>query len=152
MNKFFKKSLKLHLLGVCFAAAMLSLALPASAQLKTETVSMTNWVAVTTTNTSIGSAVIDASRVKDVALQITCKLQGSGTTAIPFVVQRSVDGSNWADAFTISITPAGTATKTVLTNINTQAIPYWRIYSIQNDNASAITNLVAVYTLKRNAD
>lgn len=140
------------LMLVCLALIALALTPTAHAQFRDTAVVITNQVPATTTNTSPGTAVIDATRVKDVSVQWTLRLTGAGTTAIPFVVQRSVDGSNWATAFSISVTPSGTNWATVITNINAQAIPYYRVYSIQNDNASAITNLAVVYGVKRNAD
>lgn len=140
------------LMLVCLALIALALAPQAQAQFRDTAVVITNVVPATTTNTSPGTAVIDATRVKDVSVQWVLRLTGAGTTAIPFVVQRSVDGANWATAFTISVTPSGTNWATVMTNINAQAVPYYRIYSIQNDNASAITNLAVTYGVKRNVD
>lgn len=145
------KFFSLLLVGVAALAGLLA-APNAAAQFRGETLSITNHVPATLTNSSPGSAVIDVSRVKDVAVQIVLKLMGAGTTAIPFTFQRSVDGSNYATAFTLSVTPAGTATATAMTNINTQAFPYWKISAIQNDNATGITNLVVTYGIKRNAD
>lgn len=136
----------------CTALIALALGPAAQAQFRDTPVVITNVVPATTTNTSPGTAIIDATRVKDVSVQWVLRLTGAGTTAIPFVVQRSVDGANWATAFSISLTPSGTNYVTTTTNINAQAFPYFRVYSIQNDNASAITNLAVTYGVKRNVD
>jgi hypothetical protein len=55
-------------------------------------------VAAATTNTTIASSnlVISVTRGANVAIMPIVKLQGAGTTAVVFLFDESVDGSNWS--------------------------------------------------------
>lgn len=110
----------------------------------------TNNVAASTTNSYTTHAVFTAAYSSDIALQPIFKLTGSGTSAVVFVFDISLDGSNWySSAFTISVTAAGTSTVTKTASQSLGSQPYVRLSSIQNPNASAITNLSLVATMKR---
>lgn len=148
----FKSPLRTLATAILATVALMLPTPKAAAQFRNDPISITNTVPANTTNSSPGSAIIDASRVSQFSLQFALKLVGAGTTAIPFTVQRSVDGANWVTGFSISVTPSGTNTASALTNVITGAIPYWKVSAVQNDNASAITNLVVTPGIKRNVD
>jgi hypothetical protein len=134
------------LLALAFAFA-----LPASAQFRIEAVTATNTIPAATTN-SLTATVMDSTRVSEMALQINSRLGGAGTSAVVYTVQKSVDGSRYVTAFTLSATANGTNYVAVITNITTQAVPYWKVTQVENPNASAITNLAIYYGMKRNSD
>lgn len=131
--------------------AGLAICAAAHAQYSLQTTTLnggTNNVAASTTN-SVTAPVIAATRASDVALQATFKLTGSGTSAVVFVFDESIDNSNWESASrTLSVTAAGTSTVSNVGNYTLGGAGYLRLSSVQNPNAAAITNLVLKYSLK----
>lgn len=109
----------------------------------------TNVVAASSTNSPSG-VTFTAAYSSDIALQPSFKLTGAGSSAVVFVFDTSLDGTTWYPAaFNISITANGT---TPVSKVATQALgstPYIKLSSIQNPNASIITNLALVATMKR---
>jgi hypothetical protein len=109
----------------------------------------TNAVAAASTN-SVTTPTFTVAYSSDIALQPSFKLQGSGTSAVVFKFDTSLDGTVWqAASFNISITPAGTALVTKVVSTAIGSTPYVRLSSIENPNATAITNLMLNATMKR---
>lgn len=109
----------------------------------------TNAVAAASTN-SVTAPAFTAVYSSDIALQPSFKLQGAGTSAVVFKFDTSLDGTVWyANAFTISITPAGTAQVSKVATQTLGSIPYVRLSTIENPNATAITNLMLNASMKR---
>lgn len=124
----------------------------ASAQGRVETLSITNVVPASSTDSAPMAGIIDASRVTQFALGGLVKLQGAGTSAVTYTVARSLDQSNWQTSFTLAVTAAGTTVVPWGTNVTCGAFPYWKITSLQNGNATALTNHIVYVGTKRNAD
>lgn len=101
----------------------------------------TNNIAAATTNTY--NSVITLTKYDEVALQPIFQLTGAGTSAVVFRFSKSVDGTNFiADASrTISVTAAGTTVVSGISNQLVGAVGYLRLDTIENPNASAVTNL-----------
>jgi hypothetical protein len=138
---------------IAIAAILAAFVAPASAQLGTpatvvrSAVTSGSYAAITNNTTAYPTnAVVDATGKKDVAVAFTSALSGAGTTANTVVLQQSVDRSNWITHTTFTATPAGTTPVTVITNLAVGALPYLRVYSI--NNASANTGYITNYTVK----
>ena len=100
----------------------------------------TNAIAATTTNTC--ASVVALTKYDEVAIELTGKLVGAGTSAINSTWSVSSDGSNFTAArYVISLTAAGTTTQTWVTNLNVGAVGYLRLDTIGNANATAATNV-----------
>jgi hypothetical protein len=86
------------------------------------------------------------------AIQANFALNGAGTSLVTFVFEPSVDGSVFdvAPLFTLQGAAAGTATVGISTNIDIGGYNYLRIKTMQNTNATSVTNLVLKYTIKDN--
>jgi len=77
-------------------------------------------------------------------------LTGSGTTPVVFIFDRSLDATNWvASSLSFSATPAGTGHVVTITNLSIVDAGWLKLTSIQNANASAVTNLVLKYASKK---
>ncbi|KAB2673890.1 MAG: hypothetical protein DVB31_02925 [Verrucomicrobia bacterium] len=140
------------LLKTLVAAALVAFALtpPASAQVLTfglQTVTVTNAIPATTTN-SVTATAIDATRAEDVGLQISFKLTGSGTSTVVFTLSGSLDNSTYATLGTVSLAANGTNTVTYVGNYAVGPIPYLKLTQIANPNANGITDLVVKYGSK----
>lgn len=137
---------------ICIITLMAFLAIPAQAQYDIRVTSLnggTNNLAATSTNSSVG-VLIEATRSANVVFQPIFKLDGAGTTAVTFVLDQSADNANWiSGTHSITVTPAGTSTVSVSTNISVGAVGFLRLNQIRNPNASAITNLTFKYATKR---
>lgn len=139
-----------RILSLIIAAASVICASAADYYYIPMTVNATNALAATSTNSYTTQLVMDAQKYKEVGIAVSLKLTGAGTTPVIFSVQESLDGSTWATTpkHVFSVTPAGTAERNVVTNITANAVGYFRISAIQNDNSAAVTNLSVVYSLK----
>jgi len=100
----------------------------------------TNHIPASSTNTF--NSVITLTKHADFTLQITYKLNAAGTTANVFKFDHSPDGTNWtANALNASVTPAGTSTVHLGTNMTVNGTGYWRLGTVENANSAALTNL-----------
>jgi len=106
----------------------------------------TNNVAATTTNTY--NVAITPAKANNLAVMYQFKLTSSGTSATAATFQRSVDNSTWESAFSLPGTAAGTTVVTVTTNIPTGAYGYYRLNTVTNGNANAMTNVTVKYSVK----
>ena len=136
--------LKLFILSVLLLLAAI---VPTHAQYNLGSASVAN-INAATTNSSVG-LVIAVPKGQTVAIQPKFQLAGAGTTAVTFILDRSVDGSTWETGFAnFTITPAGTS---VVTAVNTQtlgSVGYLRINEIRNPNASAINSMTVKWSQK----
>lgn len=137
----------LPMLAACFV-----LAIPAKAQnysIQTTTLTGgTNNVSATTTNSSL-AIVMPVPKSSFIGIQPSFKLTGSGTTAVVFSFDESIDNSVWTSGTqTLSITPAGTTVVTGIKNFSANGVGFLRLSSIANANATAITNLVVKFATK----
>jgi hypothetical protein len=108
----------------------------------------TNNVPAATTNST--AIIIPVTRSTDVALQPSFKLTGSGTSAVVFKFDESLDAATWKPAvISVSVTASGTSTVMALSSSTIDAVGYLRLSSIENPNATAVTNLVLKYATKR---
>jgi hypothetical protein len=108
----------------------------------------TNHVVNATTN-ALGYP-ITCTKFGDVGIQVVFKLTASGTTAVIFKFSESLDGVNYVanTARTLSVTPAGTAVVTGLTNQVLNGIGYLRLDTIENANSTDVTNLSVMLVTK----
>jgi hypothetical protein len=75
-------------------------------------------------------------------VQVSFKLAGSGTTAVVFKFDESIDGSVWvANAYSISVTANGTNVVANTGKFTLDGMPYLRLQTIEQPNATALTNL-----------
>jgi len=103
-----------------------------------------------TTTENLGS-VINCTRYNEVALDLSFKLTGAGTTACTFKFLRSVDGTNYNSVAPIEVAMAPNGTTAVRTNLSVTMGPigYLKLASITAaTNAQAMTNIVVGYALK----
>lgn len=131
--------------------ALVGLAATVQAGLKTTgfTGASTNNIAATSQSNYTSQAAIVLTGSKSCYLQTTFNLTGSGTSAVTFFVDRSVDNSSWqTNVMSFSVTPAGTATVQGGTNFDSGGCAYFRIGAITNASATAVTNLVIKYYYK----
>lgn len=63
-------------------------------------------------------------------------------------LQKSIDGTTWVSGATLKVTPTGTSTANITTNLGTAGFPYWRL--ITADNSANPTNLTL--TIKATKD
>lgn len=103
---------------------------------------LTNTVAAASTNSSLAVG-ISCKENNHLALSIRTKLAGSGSTAVNYLFTGTVDGTNYSSATyaTVSVTPNGTTAVQTITNLDVSGLAAIRLESIQNPNASALTNL-----------
>lgn len=105
------------------------------------------YAAITNNTTAYPTnAIVDCSKGKDVTIAFVGALSGAGTTANTVTLQQSVDKSNWQTLTAFTVTPAGTASVPVVTNLTIGAAPYIRVYSIANANGN--TGFITNYTVK----
>ena len=111
----------------------------------------TNWV-LASTNRLYTNTVIDCNGQRNVALQITTKVDAAGGV-VTYAFQPSVDGITFADArLPIQVADPGVAGTTVVTNIDTLGYGYLRLSYITNAHATAnVTNIVLKYSIKLGA-
>ncbi len=105
----------------------------------------TNNVAASTTNDySALSVHFTFPRHQDATFQAGAKLTASsgGASNIVFVLDSSVDASNWVLAVT-NVTVAATSNSVISakTDLNTGGSMFWRLNSIRDANGVAATNL-----------
>jgi hypothetical protein len=107
----------------------------------------TNVVASNTTNTY--TYPIPTTRNGDVAIQIAFKLTTVGTSNVVAGFDFSNDATNWFSAGALVTAGNGTTVVANGTNIDTRAFGYLRLNYVSNtNNASAVTNLQILYTVK----
>lgn len=95
------------------------------------------------------NAVIACAGVEDVALQVSFALVGAGTSAITTTVQSSLDQTNWCPHLSWTITAAGATTVAGVTNFHVGAVPFLRVSTIANGNATNLTGLTLSRYIKR---
>ena len=107
------------------------------------TLSTTNAYAATSTN-AVTDATVNLTKHDLVALEVSFKLTGSGTSAVLFNFHESLDGTAFDDTAVqaLSLTAAGTTTVRAVVPVNVGAVGYLGLRSVGNPNASGITNLV----------
>ena len=73
------------------------------------------------------------------------------TPSVPFLIQRSIDNTNWESQGPLLVFTANGATNncTALTNFTVGGTPFYRIFAAQNTNSAAVTNLQISVSLKR---
>lgn len=116
----------------------------------------TNNCTATTTNTTFTTsqptAAFTVPPQTDLPIQIVFKLTGSGTSACVFKFDESADNVNWkANAYSVTVTANGTSTVNNTGNFNIKGMPFLRLQTIENPNASAITNLLVQCIEKQTA-
>jgi hypothetical protein len=153
-NKIMKHTTRI-LFAVLTLLALLALALPARAEIGTETIGITNSLgAAYTTTANLGSAVKVANQDN---IGLLFKFQGSttGTSNIVITVARSVDGTTFETSPPITWTvPAnGTTAVVAYTNLGTAnigAAGYIKVTSIQNLNITTATTNCSLTVIKKN--
>ena len=133
--------------------AAFALAFSAGAQSVVQTTSPYNGTtgnfASASTNSSLTAPQLSFPRSNYGAVQIGFKLDGSGTSAVVFKFDESIDGANWvATTRTLSVTAAGTTTVHNLSNLTLGGAGYLRLSYIGNPNSANITNLYVKYAYK----
>ena len=90
-----------------------------------------------------------AVRGADVTIQATTKLTGAGTSGIGYVIDTSVDNSNWSTTPNQFWRAANGATAVShLTNFNITSAPFVRL-TVHNTNSVAVTNSTITVNVKR---
>ncbi len=131
------------LIGCALLALALTTPICAQAQVQNfdlRAIALTNAIPATTTN-AVTATVIDASKDEDVALQISYKLSGTGTSTVVFTLAGSLDNSTYATVGTVSLAANGTNTVALVTNYAVGPIPYLKLTQVANPNANGITSL-----------
>lgn len=152
--KSIKSKFRKFIAGLAGAVAAL-VALPAAAQTfdgpKNLTVPAS--VAAASTNTTYASSNWTASAISGskMGVGVTFKLTGSGSSTVVLKFDASLDGATWETAaYSVSAAANGTTAVVKNANFDLGALPYVRLSSIENPNASsAVTNLVIRYGNKR---
>jgi hypothetical protein len=125
--------------------ALLALLAPAARaqQYTVTTLSTTNAYAATSTN-AVTDANVNLTKHDLVALEVSFKLTGAGTSAVLFNFHESLDGTAYDDTAVqaLSLTAAGTTTVRAIVPVNAGAVGYLGLRSVGNPNASGLTNLV----------
>lgn len=146
MRQFFRPAAPLWLFSIGLIVAMAMAALvPAPTALAQATADpvragVTNTLPALSTNTL--NEVIRVLNARNVALQISFKLEAPGPSNVTFTVDRSLDGTNWLALFALPIAGNGTTTTSGGTNIDLGAFPFLRIYQATNLNTSAVSQLI----------
>ncbi len=93
---------------------------------------------------------IGVTRGANITLQATLTAVSSGATSnAVFIIDRSVDASNWElGAYTFFAAVNGTTATTTTTNINVGAFGYLRQRVFQNTNTVVLTNCTLKYAVK----
>lgn len=110
------------------------------------------WAATQTTNLwpAQGIALVGGradSRYVNVTIQGSCVASNGGIFVARFggSTDYSTTVSNIA---AITVTMAGTGLFTINTNIDTSALPYLSLYTLENPGPAAVTNLIISYSRK----
>jgi hypothetical protein len=107
-----------------------------------------------TSNSAVANVVIDARQAKALAFAVTFSGTNTGTADIGFVIENSLDKSNWVlapigSAGYVSVAAKGIKPSGVITNIPFSYPPvgYYRMKYLTNANAftTPLTNLVVKY-------
>lgn len=143
------KHLKSYLAALLVVVAALVLAPNAHADAGLVQFATTNSVAATSTNTVHAGGAVKVDNQEIVGIYVRAALAGAGTSAMTFVIARSVDGTSatteTTPGITLSVTPAGATPVILYTNLSSTVIgsaPYLVATSVGNPNASALTNVV----------
>ena len=108
---------------------------------------VTNAIAGVTTNTANLEWAMDLSRT--VTLQCVGSLANVGTSNLTVLVQWSANRTNWHTAATMLLAMNGTNQASYLTNLDTMAMPWMRVYTFANANTAAVNYLEFVVGRKR---
>ena len=111
--------------------------------------------AVTNAITNTYNYRIDAPSAPELAITASFKLaNGTDVGPVQFLFDTSVDGVNWsASTVTLSVTPISTAVRAVgITNVSKGAVPFYRLASIVNTNATSNLTNVTVAAWARVSD
>jgi hypothetical protein len=101
----------------------------------------TNQPTYSTNSTYTTPGVFSLGNYDMASVQVSLALDGAGTTAVPCAFSTSDDGVNFVSTFTLSVTPAGTALKSAITNLTLFAPGWIRLDTVGNANATDVTNL-----------
>lgn len=104
----------------------------------------------TTTVNSYGQSVIDATKSAAVAVSVSFKLQGAGTSPVGFGYHATIDGATTNTVADTGLFLTANGTNLVQTNVvlNVGALGYLNLMYLTNGNATAVTNLVIKYAQK----
>lgn len=144
--KSFATKFRKTLAAIAGAVASL-IAIPAAAQVVGPTtlgLPSTFSVTAASTNTTYTGSNWMASAVSGskLGVAISFKLTSTGTSAVVFKFDSSLDGSKWESAaFSVTQAANGTNEVTKHGNFDVSALPYIRLSAIENPNANAITNV-----------
>lgn len=144
-----------NLIGGAVAAIAAMIATPATAQTfdGPKTLTVPTSVAALSTNTTYASSNWMASSISGSKMGVSIKfaLTGAGSSTVVFKFDASLDGANWEPAaYSVSAAANGTTAVVKNANFDLGSLPYVRLSSIENPNASsAVTNLVIRYGNKR---
>lgn len=96
------------------------------------------------------NSTVMASKAVEMAIQVDFKLQGAGTSAVIFRFDESNDGISWTGSTRLMTnTAAGATLVSKVQTFTVGAVGFLRLASINNANATAVTNLVIKYGQKR---
>lgn len=102
-----------------------------------------------TTWYTTNSTPIAITKASNVALQVESKLQGAGTSAVIFRFGASADGVTYTSNYLlVTNTAAGTTLVSSVRDVAVGGIGFLRLESINNANATAVTNLFVRYAFK----
>lgn len=108
----------------------------------------TNNVAASTTAT-MTAPVLSFTRSTYGTVQASYVLTGAGTSAVVFTFDESLDGTTWVPSTrTLSVTASGTTAVSGLSNYLMGGSGYLRLKSVNNANATAVTNLAIKFSYK----
>lgn len=138
---------------LCLLSLFAAFLLPqtASAQFNLSTTTLTgdtNVIAASTVRNLTNT--IGVTRGANIAFSATLTAVSSGATSNAlFIIDRSIDASNWElGAYTFFAAVNGTTATTTTTNINVGAYGYLRQRVFQNTNTVTLTNCTLKYAVK----
>ena len=106
-------------------------------------------IAASATNSTVRSSTM-LSHQQSIGVQASFALASTGTSAVVFKFDSSVDGLNWTSAaYSITVTANGTNTVSGASTFAIGGIGHVRLSSIENPNAEAMTGVTVKYARKQ---
>jgi Tfp pilus assembly protein FimT len=140
------------LLTICIAIILATMVTPARAQQYTiQTLNTGTNVIAASGSLTPTSAIVTATKNRNVALQMSYALSGTGTAAVTLKCAKSVDGIRYetVESGTLAVTASGTNTVSGTLNVDMGAAGYLKVTSITNANDPSTVAGLTVKAVKK---